>query len=164
MAIVALLIPDIRCSIPIVNRYCPKENCKLLFQQGQKIEYKYRRGDKGHIDFRLVENLDTNTPGIVIGEVYLLDHSLPGNTDINEVLLPKDDTQYSRSSRNPVDFQIRYENDKWEFHYYYDDDPSRSELEGESVCISSKKAMGVMKYPNPNNKEGYSVIFQRIEE
>ena len=164
VAIVSLVFPNIRCLIPIVNQYCPKRNCELLFKQSQKIEYRYRRGDKGHIDFGLVEeNLDTSTPGIVIGEVYLLDHQLSGNTDIHEALIPKYGTQYPYSSPEPVDFQIKYKNDEWEFDYYYDDDPSRSELDGNGRCISSKKAAGSMYYPNTTERKGYSVFFERIE-
>ncbi|WP_426590629.1 hypothetical protein [Dapis sp. BLCC M229] len=154
VAIVALLIPNIRCSIPIVNRYCPI-NCKLLFKQGQKIEYKYRRGDDKHIEFGLVQELDANIPGVVKGKVYLLNHQYPGNTDINKVLLTQDATQYSPRFPDPVKFQISYENDKWKFDYYYD--VSGTTLQGEGKCISSKTARGKLEYPNKN--QGYSVIF-----
>ena len=157
VAIVALLIPDIRCSIPIVNQYCPKENCKLLFKQFQKIEYKYRRGDDKHLEFGLVEELDTNTPGVVKGKVYLLEHPYPGNTDIKKALLPKDGTQYSRRFPNPVRFQISYENDKWKFDYYYDVSGTTLQSKDEGTCINSRTARGVLEYPD--KRQGYSVIF-----
>ncbi|NEQ72085.1 MAG: hypothetical protein F6K24_10395 [Okeania sp. SIO2D1] len=164
VAIVALLIPDIRCSIPIVNRYCPKENCKLLFRQGQKIEYKYRHGDGAHVQLGLVEKLDEKRPGVVTGEVYLLDHPYPGDTDISRVLLPPG-TQYPRRFPNPVSFQISYENDEWKFDNYYDvskDGVSGTRLIGGGECISSRTATGLLEYPD--QRDGFSVFFQRIEE
>ena len=159
VAVVALLIPDIRCSIPIVNRSCPKENCKLLFQQGQKIEYKYRRGDDKHIELGLVEELDAKTPGVVRGKVYLLKHPYPGDTDITKLLLPKDGTQYPPRFPNPVSFQISYKNDKWNFDYYYDVSGTTLESKGEGECINSRTARGLMKYPDNHSKHKKVSIF-----
>ncbi|NET67218.1 MAG: hypothetical protein F6K63_23660 [Moorea sp. SIO1G6] len=159
--VVAIVTPEIRCLIPIINQNCPKGHCKSLFKNNQRIEAKYNRTDLKHLEFGEVENLEIierDNDTLVTGIVYLLDHPYPGNKNLEQISVTSG--KYTHKFPNPVRFQINYnKNDTWDLDWY---DVSGTKLVGKGQCQNAKIATGRLRYPDGHHT--YNIIFEPIQQ
>ncbi|NEP55070.1 MAG: hypothetical protein F6K65_42325 [Moorea sp. SIO3C2] len=159
--VVSIIIPEIRCLIPIINQTCPKGHCKSLFKNNQRIEAKYNRTDLAHLQFGEVENINIIKRGedtLVTGIVYLLKHPYRGNKNLEEISVTN--AKYAHKYPDPVKFQINYnKNDTWNLDWY---DVSGKRLEGEGKCQNAKIATGMLRYPDGHDT--FNIMFERIQQ
>ncbi|NEP86381.1 MAG: hypothetical protein F6K18_05840 [Okeania sp. SIO2C2] len=160
--LVGIFVPEIRCSLGIAQNSCKNKYCKNLFQEGKRIEFKYRPIKKDHIEVGKVKinQVTDKSDGITVvkGEATLLEHSSPANTNIELPLLQKDHNFPPNKNHKPINFDIKINNeiDKWELLWVAD----QSLSEGKNGSCEPGKAGIYMDHPTVQKK--YQLYFQLI--
>ncbi|NES66433.1 MAG: hypothetical protein F6K24_14825 [Okeania sp. SIO2D1] len=162
--LVGIFVPEIRCSLGIAQNSCKNKYCKNLFQEGKRIEFKYRPIKKDHIEVGKVEirqvidrsKADGTTE--VEGNATLLEHSFPVDINLEVPLLSKDNNFPNKKNHDPVNFDIKINNEtgKWKLRWA----AKAGVLVGEDGTCEDGKATIYMDHPIVERE--YKLVFQLI--